>query len=141
MIGLALLLLRAALAAPPTPIAPVRSTDPAQLVAELTGDVAKERVFAARELRRQARRAVAELGSRDELVSAEARLLLEELDGNAAPACTSALSDRQLSGLCADVLRALETTDALPALRAAQPTASGANARKITRAITFLESL
>lgn len=136
-----LLLLRAALAAPPTPIAPELEMDPQQLVANLKGDVLKDRVYAARELRRQARLAVADLSSSDDLRAAEARLRLEALDSDVAPACIAALPDPKVSGLCADVLRVLETTEALPALRAELPGARGAQARKLSKAIHFLESL
>jgi hypothetical protein len=136
-----LLLLQSALAAPPpAPIAPEFTEDPQQLIVNLSGDSAKDRVFAARELRRQARRAVGDLDSRDDLRAAEARLLLEALDSQAAPACIAALGSH-IAGLCADVLAILETTGSLPALHAAAPATAGVSRRKVERAITFLESL
>lgn len=115
--------------------------DPQMLISDLLGEVPKDRLYAARELRRQARRAVGDLHSRDDIRSAEARLLLEQFDHQLAPACIAALSERTLAGLCADVLRTLETTAAIPALKATSSSLRGGRARRVDRAIQALEAL
>lgn len=138
---IALLLLQAALAAPPTTITPERTHDTEALIADLLDGIPKEQTYAARELRRRSRLAVGDLDNSNDIRRAEARLLLEKLDTQAAPACTTALAVRHVAGLCADVLRTLETTDALPALRALEPDTRGVTRRKVQRAVAFLESL
>ena len=110
------------------------------MISDLVSGAPKDQLYAARELRRQARRAVGDLYSRDDIRTAEAKLLLETFDQQLAPACTTALSVSALAGLCADVLRTLETTAALPALRSAHPALRGGRARRVERAINALET-
>lgn len=125
----------------PEPIAPEVVVDPALLIAHLGTGSPKEQVYAVRELRRQTRRAVGDLNSRDDIRAAEARLNLSLFDAQLAPACMEALHVQYLVAPCADILRALETTASLPTLQTIHPTLSGHRARRVQQTITFLESL
>lgn len=85
-----------------------------------SGDRAKRRL-AARSLRVLVRGEVRRSSTRqrDELVRDEARMTLADLDARLAPRCVEGLGNPELTVPCADILRWLETTTALPALERA----------------------
>ena len=106
-----------------------------------SGEAAKRRL-AIRTLRGVVRAEVRRSGrpGGDELVRQEAALILQDLDHRLAPRCAAGLTTPELTVPCADILRRLETTDALPALRAALATeARGRARRRLQRAIGTLE--
>jgi hypothetical protein len=126
---------------PRDPSANQEAPTPADLMRHLAGDDVPDRLLAARDLRRMARRSL-KLSNRergDELVINDALVQLAELDRLAAPTCTALLTAGGVARPCADLLGILETAAALPALHAALPTASRSNRRHIERAIKRIE--
>jgi hypothetical protein len=113
----------------------------ADTVAALRGADGPDRLLAARDLRRLARRNL-RLSNRsggDELLVQEALVLLEEMDRLVAPTCIGLLQAGAVARPCADVLGVLETADALPALRDALSTAGRLERRRFARAIARIE--
>jgi hypothetical protein len=79
-------------------------------------------------------------GQPDDLLRDEARMILTDLDARLAPRCTEGLAIPELTIPCADILRRLETTQALPALEQARATETRPRARRrLDRTITTLQ--
>lgn len=106
-----------------------------------SGDQAKRRL-AARTLRTMVKVEVkrsARVGG-DDLQRDEALLSLQDFDKQLAPRCMEYLAAPALAVPCADILRLLETTEALPALREAAATTTRRRAlRRLRRTIDALE--
>ena len=117
-------------ARPPAAVMPSKPTTEAELLEDLLDGRESEQLFAARELRRQARVAVQQLYARDELTALEARQTLARFDETLAPVCMDVLVRPALTAACADILGTLETQAALPALQAALASAERRSARR-----------
>lgn len=98
---------------------PTKTT--AELLTDLREDEAADRLFAAKALRTQLKRAlhVEAHGKPGSFVAEDARSLLIELEERLPAACTDALRFPNVVKPCADILAWLEATDSLPALEAA----------------------
>lgn len=141
LVGAAWGLDQSSVIAPKDPQANQGPPTAAELMRALGGDNGPDRLLAARDLRRMARRNL-KLSNRrrgDELVINDAIVQLDELDAEAAPTCAALLTEGAVARPCADILGILETAAALPALRAALPTASRHNRRHLERAIARIE--
>lgn len=93
----------------------------ADLLEDLHGDAGPDRLYAARALKSQLKRALraeahAPPGS---FASDEARSLLVELEERLPPICTEALSSPQVATPCAEMLALLDVTAAVPGIQAA----------------------
>lgn len=110
---------------------------------DLEGSSDPDRLYAARVLRGELRRALrteakAAPGS---LAQLDARALLVELSDRLPRACTTGLRYKNSVGPCADMLAMLEATEALPALREALKGETRRGPRKsIENAIAALEA-
>lgn len=116
----------------------------ADYLAELEGESAPDRLYAARVLRGQLRRAlrVEARGEPGSIPYEEARALLVELEARLPQACTAGLKADNIVAPCADVLAWLEVRSALPALRERLATETRKGPRKrLERAIATLDAL
>jgi len=88
--------------------------------ADLTSDSAAKRSYAGRVLlsRVKTARRQAATGPEDDLTRAEALQVLTDFDRLVAPVCTRHLAVPEITAPCADILRYLESADALTALKA-----------------------
>lgn len=93
----------------------------ADLVGELRHENAARRLYAARELRRQARAALRDADAPPGSIRADESIVaLRLFDEKVAPTCAEIVDkDVDIALQCADILGMLETQAALPALRAA----------------------
>jgi hypothetical protein len=111
----------------------------AHYLEDLSGAEGPDRLFAARVLRQRVKRARALEGSRDELASMEARATLDELSRELPGRCAVAMSQEAVIPACADALRRLDASEAVPALLAARATAKRRRSiRAIDRAVQSL---
>ena len=132
---------RPSVMAPRDPNASQEPPGPLDLMRDLSGQDGPDRLLAARDLRRMARRNL-KLSNRqrgDELVVNDAIVQLAELDHLVAPTCSGLLTAGAVARPCADILGILETVTALPALQAALPSAGRRNRRHLERAIKRIE--
>lgn len=126
------------------PQAPKSEKSTADLLSDLDGDEAPDRLYAARVLRGQLRRALRTeaRGRVGSIPYEEARALLLELDLRLPEACTSALQFENTVGPCADMLAWLQVRDALPKLRERRAAEERKRVQKrLDAAIATLEAL
>jgi hypothetical protein len=104
------------------------------LINDLRHENPSRRLYAARELRRQARHALRDANARPGSLKADESLVaLTLFDEKVAGICIDAVaSDENIARQCADILGLLETVAARPALSAA---AARADARGLQRAL------
>ncbi|MEL6345943.1 MAG: hypothetical protein AAFV53_22720 [Myxococcota bacterium] len=120
----------------------LKNYDTERLLRDLVGERRSSQVYAARELRRQARMTVLLLHEPDQDTVMEARLRLSDFDKQLAPACVSVLDQPHVTFLCADILGTLETTSALPALEATfQAADKRRNRKSLERNIDRLQTV
>jgi hypothetical protein len=111
----------------------------AHYLEDLSGGEGPDRLFAARVLRQRVKRARSMEQSGDELASMEARALLDELSRELPGRCAVAMSQESVIVPCADALRRLDASEAVPALQAARATAKRSRSlRAIDRALQAL---
>ena len=112
------------------------------LLDDLSGSRPPDRLFAARELRRQVRGAIraTRRNRPGSLASDDAMAQLEDFDRTVAPRCISVLGKDDVRLHCAEILGMLETAEALAPLRAALEQEQRPRVRRhIQRAITLVE--
>ena len=92
-----------------------------ELVRELDRGSTPDKLYAARELRRQAREAARGLkrGQPGSMRAMEARETMSDLRRDVPVPAAACLSISRVRGVCADILRIIEAKEALPALSAA----------------------
>ncbi|MFH1466451.1 MAG: hypothetical protein ABIO70_18855 [Pseudomonadota bacterium] len=112
---------------------------------DLTGADASDRLYAARVLHSRLRLALkgARRGAPGSFRRDEALATLDDFDATVAPACTEALTFRNVAAHCATMLGLLEHEEARPALEALLSPESRANGRlrrKARRAIERIQT-
>lgn len=113
-----------------------------ELLSRLDSDIPARRRLAARSLRARVRAEVRRSAREqsDDLLVAEARLLLDDLDRRLVPRCADLLQAPEAAAPCAAILRRLEAFDELPRLREAIHANPATSARRaLRRAIRDLE--
>lgn len=111
---------------------------------DLTSDDGPKRVYAARTVRFETRRALRALehAPADSLAALDAQSALVEIEARAASGCESALRFTNTAVLCAEILADLGRNDELPAIRAARSLVTGAGPlRRFDKAVATLEAL
>lgn len=120
----------------------LRMASTAEYAADLRGADRSDRLFAARELRRQALSAARHADGPPSERQLEARVALQDLRADAGRAAIAALADHaDVRGPCADILGVLGDPGALPALTAALGAETRPRIRRrLKDAITTLEA-
>jgi len=115
-----------------------------QLAKDLDKGSKADKNFAVREIKRQIRNLLRELRTKDELYTIEPMFQLKEFDALVAPVCIEDVKEHnEMTGHCADILRMLETKEALPALyTAAEQTGKldKATMKRVQKAIDVIEA-
>jgi len=119
-----------------------RDTSVERYADDLVGQDPAKRLFAVRVLRTRAREACRIASKRgEEIRNIEARQTLADFDTLVAPRCIRQLKVDSIRQPCAEILGMLETTAALPALKAAQVNAHNKREQRIiASAIKRIES-
>ena len=125
----------------PTRMVPQREPSLGEYMDDLGGDVAPDRLYAARVLRGRVKLALRQAGWRDPMYAAAAAQDLGDFDQRLAPLCVTQLAVRNVTRPCADILRLLESADAVGPLRAAADAEDRAGvARRLRRAALAIEA-
>jgi hypothetical protein len=114
----------------------------ADLLGDLHSDGGPDRLYAARALRSQLKRAlrVEANGREGSIPLDDARSLLVELEERLPPICTDALDSPQVAAPCAEMLAMLDVEEAAPAIeRALQAETRKRPRRRLERALAALQ--
>ena len=140
LVAIALAAAGVARASNPTWMGPQREPTLGEYINDLDSDVAPDRLYAARVLRSRVKLALRQSGWRDPLYAAAAAQDLSDFDRSVAPLCVEGLALRNITRPCADILRLLETADAIGPLRAAADAEDRAGvARRLRAAALAIE--